>query len=59
MPACMRSQSAVAMGGSGRPALTHISTIYENKEAEEQELLPKMFQMSRPVSMMLQAEQLQ
>ena len=59
VPACMRSRSAVATAGSGRSARTHISTIYEKKEAEGQELLPKMFQMSRPVSMMLQAEQLQ
>lgn len=53
VPACMRSGSTVAMAGSGRSALTHISTIYEKKEAEKQELLTKMFQMSRPVSMML------
>lgn len=46
------------MAGSGRSALTHISTIYKKSEPEEKELLPKMRQMSRPVSMMLQAEQL-
>lgn len=36
------------------------STQYmKRNEAEEQELLPRMLQMSRPVSMMLHAEQLQ
>lgn len=56
--ACRRSKSAAAIAGPSESALTNISTIYE-MSLRNKKLFPKMFQMCRPVSVKLQAKQLQ